>query len=1282
MTASVVRPVHLLGNGRLHTFLAAGGTGGTTWQGAALTRWAAAPVGEPEGLLLYLRDLEAGALVATGLAPFHGAGAPGAAAPGGVLFETVADGLCLRVEVTVAPDRDLELRRIRLRNDGRLTRHLDLTTAFEVVLNDPAADRAHPAFSKLFVQTERDPGGALLARRRPRSPDEPALWLAQQLWCDGRPAPAWETDRARFLGRGRTAAAPAMLEAGTTLSGTTGNVLDPVFAQRHTFTLAPGQAVELMSALAAGADRAQVLALTSSAVAGQFEPLFRAAQAEALATLQRLGLPREWRARLPVLTGALAYGACEPRPGLPLPARQELPAGGLGVLGLTGGLPVVAVHVRTPADVMTAVGLARVAAYWRTRGVGVDLVLLDASGPGLADAVHQVGPSPSPRLGRTIVHRGATEAAAVVARLERLARFVVRDGTLPALAPAPPVAARFRQAPPEATGALPADEPLRHWNAHGGFSADGSEYVIRLPADGARQVRPPLAWTNVLANEHFGALATEAGGGYTWSRNSREHRLTPWTNDPIGDPPSEALFLTDLDLGLYWSPLPAPAGGGADVEVRHGFGHTSWRRRSQGLTQHVTAFVPREAPLKVVHLRVTNDGTHPRRLALTTYQALVLGAQEQDTRRAVGTAWDAASGAVLAMNPDAGEFASGVTFAALVTPEGGTAVEHTAHRGAFLGNAGTLAAPEAVVTGAALDGRTGRGLDPCAAFRTTFTLAPGETAEATLLLGEAPDAAAARSLITRFRAPAVVAMELADVGRFWRRMLGRLRVETPVPELDLMLNGWLAYQNLACRVWGRSAFYQSGGAFGFRDQLQDAAALIWLDPALTRRQLLLHAAHQFEEGDVLHWWHPPLGKGIRTRFSDDLLWLPLLTAEYARHTGDTAVLDEPVRFLRAPQLEHGEDETFLVPTEAGRSGTLYEHCCLALDRSLTRGAHGIPLMGTGDWNDGMNRVGRLGQGESVWLGFFLYHILEGFLPYCEARRDAPRLARYRAYRAALGQALNADGWDGGWYRRAWYDDGAVLGSRESDECRIDTIAQAWAVISGAAPPERAATALEAMEQHLVAEPEGIIRLLTPAFDQTPHDPGYIKGYLPGVRENGGQYTHGALWGVRALAELGRRDRAARLLRMLSPVHHGGTAAGIARYQVEPYVVAADVYGVAPHTGRGGWTWYTGSAGWMFRVGVESLLGITVLDGTVLRLAPCIPAEWPGFRLQWCVPGSDRDVLLTVEQRRDGGPTEAFANGERLVPAEGALLIPLAGGGGPLDVQVRLGPDVGPRYRAR
>jgi cellobiose phosphorylase len=505
-----------------------------------------------------------------------------------------------------------------------------------------------------------------------------------------------------------------------------------------------------------------------------------------------------------------------------------------------------------------------------------------------------------------------------------------------------------------------------------------------------------------------------------------------------------------------------------------------------------------------------------------------------------------------------------------------------------------------------------------------------------------------------------------------------VQVQTPSPELDLMVNGWLAYQNLACRVWGRTAFYQSGGAFGFRDQLQDSSALVYLRPELTRQQIILHASHQFVEGDVLHWWHPPLSKGIRTRFADDLLWLPYITAFYVGATGDQGVLDESAPFVTAAQLEEGEDETFLFPEDSGQRASVYEHCCRSIDRSLTRGAHGLPLMGTGDWNDGMNRVGREGRGESVWLGFFLHSILDDFIPVVEARGDAERAQTYRAYRDSLAQALNDGGWDGGWYRRAYYDNGAPLGSAANDECRIDAIAQAWAVLSGVAPPDRAEQALDAMQEHLVSEREGIIRLLTPAFDQTPHDPGYIKGYLPGVRENGGQYTHAALWAVRALAQAGRTEHAARLLAMISPVSHGRTPDEVAVYQAEPYVVAADVYGVAPHVGRGGWTWYTGSAGWMFRVALESVLGITLRGGDALCIRPCVPRDWPGFTVRYRLPDGATTYQIAVT-REDGDGIRGSVNGQAVEAADGALRIPLVRDGGEHRVEVSLGRDFAPAY---
>jgi cyclic beta-1,2-glucan synthetase len=723
-----------------------------------------------------------------------------------------------------------------------------------------------------------------------------------------------------------------------------------------------------------------------------------------------------------------------------------------------------------------------------------------------------------------------------------------------------------------------------------------------------------MPWVNVIANETFGFLVSESGAGYTWSRNSRENRLTPWYNDPVTDPYGEALYVRDEDARVFWSPLPGPVPLAAACEVRHGFGYTQWRHRSVDLEQEVLQFVPRHDPVKITRLRLTNTGDRTRRLSLFAYHRLVLGALAADSSRFVITEVDSDSGAILAQNRLNNEFYDAIVFAAAVAPPGAELIRCTGDRTAFVGRHGCLEVPAAVGDALELDGRTGAGLDPCAALQVTVHIEPGATVECSFLLGENTDKASARALVERYRRPAAIANALRAVRKFWTRTLSAVRIETPSPAIDLMVNGWLLYQDLSCRLWGRSAFYQSGGAFGFRDQLQDAAALIYSRPDLTRAQIVLHATHQFVEGDVLHWWHPPTGRGIRTHFSDDLLWLPYVTAFYVHTTGDWGVLDQSAGFVMARALEPDEDEACLFPQPAGEAADIYTHCCRALDRSLTCGAHGLPLMGTGDWNDGMNRVGREGRGESVWLGFFLYRVLGDFIPICERRAERVRAQRYPDYQAQLRSALDEAGWDGSWYRRAYYDDGTPLGSAQNEECRIDALAQAWAVLSKAAPPERAAQAMDAVERQLVSEEAGLIRLLTPPFDRDPHDPGYIKGYVPGIRENGGQYTHAAIWVVQALAELGRRERAAAYLEMLGPISHTRTPDQVAVYQVEPYVVAADIYGVSPHVGRGGWTWYTGSAGWMYRVALESVLGFRLDHGNMIRLKPCIPDHWPQFRI--------------------------------------------------------------------
>ena len=799
---------------------------------------------------------------------------------------------------------------------------------------------------------------------------------------------------------------------------------------------------------------------------------------------------------------------------------------------------------------------------------------------------------------------------------------------------------------------LPATPELRFDNGLGGFSADGREYVIRVRSDAdGNLVLPPQPWTNVLANDRLGCLVSETGAGCTWSGNSRENRLTPWSNDPVLDPHGETLHLRDDGTGAYFSCLPGPTPAGGSYELRHGHGYSRCLRPADGLEVDTLLFVAREAPVRIARVRVRNTGRQVRRLSLFSWCRLVLGTTPAEAAGPVVTTRDQETGALLATSDRPGPFAGHPAFAAVA---GDTHVQ-------------------------AIRATPGAGDDPCFAHQVRLEVPAGATAEVAFLLGQETDLPRARALVRELTAPGGAEAAWREARDFWREGLDALQVTTPSPALDLMVNGWLGYQTLACRLRGRTAFYQSGGAFGFRDQLQDALSLLPLWPEVARRQILLNAAHQFVEGDVLHWWHPPDSRGIRTRFADDLVWLPLLASEYIAATGDAAVLDEVAPFLRAPLLAPGVDEVFLTPEDSGEAADLYEHCGRALDRALTRGAHGLPLFGTGDWNDGMNRVGREGRGQSVWMGFFLVTAIDAFLPHCTARGDRDRVDRYRRYRDEVAAALDDTGWDGAWYRRGYYDDGTPLGTAGDTECRIDALAQAWSVLSGVASPRRADQVMDAVEAHLVSEQDGLIRLLTPPFVDTPHDPGYIKGYVAGVRENGGQYTHAALWVVRALAQLGRRNRAAALLDLLNPVHHAATPAQVARYQVEPYVVAADVYGAPPHVGRGGWTWYTGSSGWMLRVALESVLGLRTEGGRTLVLAPCVPDAWPEFRIAWRRPrAAGRWDIHVVNPRRCSEAVVAVTVDGRALPvADGVARIPMPEGG-----EHRVSIELGPRPKDR
>ncbi len=807
-----------------------------------------------------------------------------------------------------------------------------------------------------------------------------------------------------------------------------------------------------------------------------------------------------------------------------------------------------------------------------------------------------------------------------------------------------------------------------------GFSNDGDEYRIRLQHDGSGLRLPPMPWTNVIANPGFGCIVSETGAGGTWSRNSQANRLTPWSNDPVCDPHGEALWLRDDVSGQAWSPLPGPLPTASAYEVHHGFGYSRFEHVSNQLDQQVTVFVAQHDPVKFVRVRLHNLASNARSLSLYAYQQLVLGTLIQPP--ASLRTW--ATGPLLcARNDRGGDFAGGIAFAFAV---GDRAFSQRlcCERRSVIGIDRSVRAPQAL-SQPQLNGVCGFenaiNADPCFARQLQFVLMPGEQAVFTFMLGEAMGGVELQRLITRYDATEAIDAELAQVCRAWHSRLGGLQVQTAAPELDRMLNGWLPYQALASRIWGRTAFYQSSGAYGFRDQLQDAGDLCLLWPAVTRAQILLHARHQFEAGDVLHWWHAaPVERGLRTHCSDDLLWLPHTVMRYLSSSGDTALLDEEVTFLVASELAAGEDERYLRAEPGATPASIYEHCCRALDRALTRGTHGLPLIGSCDWNDGMNRVGHAGRGESVWLGFFLFSLLREFIALAERRGDLTRAQCYTRYRSALEHSLDEAGWDGQWYRRAYYDDGTPLGTHSADECRIDSLSQSWAVLSGAAPPARAEQAMDAVEQHLIDKANGLIRLLTPPFVDAAEDPGYIRGYVAGVRENGGQYTHAACWVIEALARLGRRNRALPLLIMLSPLAHTRDRAAIARYGLEPYVVAADIYGATPHIGRGGWSWYTGSAGWVYRIAVECLLGLSLADGDSLRIKPCVPDDWPDYRLRYRLPESQTSYQIDVRNpnRHTATIVDAQLDDESLPLVEGAAQLSIVDDGRPHRVLIILG----------
>ncbi len=1225
----------LLCNGRYGLMLTNAGGGYSRWNDFDITRWRSDPTRDSRGTFCYIRDADSGRFWCNTYHPTGGKVEHFCTnfTLDRAVFRRVDFDIESETEIIVAPEDDVEIRRMTLSNRSTHTRRLELTSYIELALAPHNVDRQHPAFNKLFVQTEAMPElGALIAHRRLSSSGETPVYVAHRFTLERESGETmdetlrFETDRYQFIGRGHTLANPmgVLQEPGSSQ----GFVLDPILSLRQDITLAPGQRRQVSMILVAGASREKVAGLMSKySDPRAVDRAMDFAWASAHLELRLLRIQPDEARRFQQLASHMLYPNALLRSAKQHLADNRKGQAGLWAYAISGDLPIALVAIGEARDLGLIRQILQAHAYWRMHGLVADLVILNEEASGYTQPLREklehliqfhgantgvdrpggiylrsanLIPEEDLNLLRAVANVVLVAARGTLS--QQIAASAIDSATLPE-----PIAGKKGFRDPSA--ALPFME-LPFFNSLGGFTPDGREYAIYLGPD----MHTPAPWTNVIANPTFGTLVSETGSGFTWQGNSQRNRLTQWSNDSVIDPPSEAIYIRDEDTGVYWSPTASPIREETAYRARHGAGYTVFEHNSHGIEQELTAFVPMDdqggEPVKLQKLVLRNDTDRPRNLSLIYYVEWTLGESRESSQMHVVTAWDDEARAIFARNHYHPDYADRIAFAAVNSPM----KSYTGDRTAFLGRNRSMNNPAALQR-TKLSCRTGAGMDPCAAVHVSLKLAPGEQGEIICMLGQAQSVEQIRALTLAYRDSLTLDSALRQTQAWWDNRLGTIQVHTPELAADILINRWLLYQSLCCRIWGRSGSYQSGGAFGFRDQLQDVMALLYTHPVLVREHILLAASRQFKEGDVQHWWHPPSGMGIRSRISDDLLWLPFVVAQYLRVTSDSSILREVVPFLDAPLLNDNQQESLQMPNVSLDHATLFEHCQRAITHSQHFGVHGLPLMGSGDWNDGMNQVGMEGKGESVWLAWFMVDVLKGMVEMSDSLGKSELSASYEQDSKELITHIEQFAWDGDWYLRATFDDGSPLGSSANSEANIFSLPQSWAWLTGVADTDRAQKALDSAWKHLVREDEGLALLFEPPFDQSEPSPGYIKGYPPGVRENGGQYTHAAIWMAMAMARRGDGTRAAKILRMLNPIEHSRDPEMVLRYRVEPYVIAADVYRLPERIGQGGWTWYTGSSAWMYRAWVEEILGLKV-RGNTLRLAPVIPGWWDGFQLSY------------------------------------------------------------------
>ena len=1240
--------VQLLSNGRYHVMVTNSGAGYSRWKNIAVTRWREDTTCDNKGTFCYIRDLDIDTYWSAAYQPTlqQSNNYEAVFSQGRAEFRRTEFSLETHTEIVVSPEDDIELRRVHLTNRSRKKRTIEITSFAEVVLVPPLAEEMHPAFSNLFVETEiYNERHAIICTRRPRTAEEQVPWMFQLMKVTDASVVdiSYETDRSKFIGRGNSVQKPSAMSKHGPLSNTDGPVLDPIVAMRYVIIIEPNASasIDIVMGIADTKQQCNILVdkYQDQHLTNRVLELAWTHSQVILRQINAVEADAQLYARL---AGSIIFTNDSLRADAAVIMKNQRGQSGLWGYSISGDLPIVLLQIEDSNNIELVKQMIQAHAYWRMKGLMVDLIILNEDHGGYRQVLqNQIMGLLMPAVAADVKDQPGgifirsldqvsnedrilfqTVARVVISdRLGTLEEQITRRNKLKATIP------YFSPTKFHASSFTSVEQPknLQFFNGLGGFSPNGKEYVITTSAT----EHTPAPWSNILANPNFGSIITESGQSYTWIENAHEFRLTPWNNDPLTDLKGEAFYIRDEESGKFWSPAPLPARGSSPYITRHGFGYSVFEHSEDGIDSSMTVYADIEAPLKFIVIKLHNKSGRSRRLSATGYVEWILGDLKAKTQMHVITDVDSRSGAILARNAYNTEFEGRVAFFDVDDPEKNITTDRTE----FIGRNGIMSNPDGL-NRSRLSGRTGAALDPCGVMQSVFNLAEDQEKQLVFRLGAGRNLAEVLDVIKRTEGTVATEQAFQKVHQYWEKTLNTVKVETPDPAVNILSNGWLNYQTLACRIWGRSGFYQSGGAFGFRDQLQDVLSLMYAKPSLVREMILLCSSRQFNEGDVQHWWHPPSGRGVRTTCSDDYLWLPFVTAKYIRITGDVSILDESAHFIEGRLLNAGEESYYDLPIRSDKEASLYEHCIRAIEHGLHFGDHGLPFIGSGDWNDGMDKVGAHGKGESVWLAFFLYQVLMNFKAVAVVKKDNAFMRKCSDAAEALHDSINKNAWDGEWYVRAYFDDGSPLGSKVNEECKIDSIAQSWSVLSGAGTKERQLTAMNAAEKYLVKKDINIIQLFDPPFDKSSLNPGYIKGYVPGVRENGGQYTHAAIWLIMAFATLGDTKRTWELLQLINPINHAKDAASVQVYKVEPYVIAADIYSIASHKGRGGWTWYTGSAGWMYQLLIESFIGLKRV-GEKLYFSPCIPEEWPSVTIQYCYLDTTYNIKLSKSKEDIG-----------------------------------------------